>query len=850
MAVAINRHRGQIPLWVAITLFGLLVLVVGIWTWRSTQNTTGDNRIPIVFWNAGRLGEGVYGALHDFELQNPQYKVIADTSASRDLTSDAQRLLCAIAGNVPPDLVWFDRFAIGEWASRGALTDLNPYLQAQKADDPDRIDLADYYSFTLNEARYRPPGTNGPVGLFGLPTSLDIRVLYSNADHLRQAGLVDQAGNPRPPQTWSELRADAGLLTRRNPDHSMARMGFSPDYGNSHLVLYAFQAGGNLLSEDGTRVTFDSPPVVRALRFVTDIYDDLGGYQAVGEFQADFQSNVLDPFLKGQVSMKIDGDGYMDEIIRQYKPDMDFIISPAPMPDDRLAQGAKPVTWAGGYSLVVPSTARNKQGAFKLMQFLSSRRTYRFLEEAKRQSDESQGLFYLPRPQGNRTLYLDRVRETLSQNPHIPAPFRRACAVLAELLPGTLIRPPSPVGQLLFNQQIRAFRESFDHKFAAEYSGDKDGEVLACLRDTQIVVQRQLDAILHPLPPTQVQWRGYFAGYAALAATPFIAIYVALRKSRRARVYRKGDTGAALLFLSPWLIGIICLTGGPILFSVVLSFTRYDVLSPARYVGLDNFRDLFQDNLFFKSLGNTAFMLLRVPLGMAISLAIALLLNRRIRGIGSYRTAFYMPTIVPLVAATLLWQMLLNDSFGLINVSLRWAFSTLPFRGVESIANHVHHFAGSPFHFTAPQWLDDPAWCKPAIILMGLWTAGGGMIIWLAGLQSIPAQLYEAATVDGAGKWKQFTHVTLPMLSPFILFNAIVGVIGTMQVFTEAYIMFPNGGNADAALFYAYYLFQKAFQYFSMGYASAMAWILFLIVLLLTLLQLQFSKKWVYYERT
>jgi multiple sugar transport system permease protein len=402
---------------------------------------------------------------------------------------------------------------------------------------------------------------------------------------------------------------------------------------------------------------------------------------------------------------------------------------------------------------------------------------------------------------------------------------------------------------LLFNQQIRAFRESFDHKFAAEHPGDKDGEARACLRDAQIVVQRQLDAMIHPLPPTQVQWDGYFGGYAALAVIPFVAIYLALRRSRRAHVYRKGDTGAALLFLSPWLIGMICLTGGPILFSIVLSFARYDVLSPARYVGLDNFRDLFQDGLFFKSLGNTAFMLLRIPLGMAISLGIAMLLNRRIRGIGGYRTAFYVPTIVPLVAATLLWQMLLNDSFGLINVSLRWVFSSGPFRGVEWIVNHVHHFAASPFRFLAPQWLDDPAWCKPAIILMGLWTAGGGMIIWLAGLQSIPAQLYEAATVDGAGKWKQFTHVTLPMLSPFILFNAIVGVIGTMQIFTEAYIMFPNGGNDDSALFYAYYLFQKAFQYFSMGYASAMAWILFLIVLLLTLLQLYVSKKWVHYDR-
>jgi multiple sugar transport system permease protein len=242
-------------------------------------------------------------------------------------------------------------------------------------------------------------------------------------------------------------------------------------------------------------------------------------------------------------------------------------------------------------------------------------------------------------------------------------------------------------------------------------------------------------------------------------------------------------------------------------------------------------------------------MLLRIPLGMVISLAIAMLLNRQIRGIGSYRTAFYMPTIVPVVAASLLWQMLLNPSYGLINACLAWLFSTPVFHGIEWLTNHAHHFAQGPFHFTLPSWLTDAAWSKPSLILMGLWGAGGGMIIWLAGLQSIPNQLYEAATVDGAGKWRQFVHVTLPMLSPYILFNAIIGVIGTMQIFSEAFII-TAGGPADSTLFYAYYLFKQAFQFFRMGYASALAWLLFVIVLILTMLQLWISKRWVHYDRT
>jgi multiple sugar transport system permease protein len=209
---------------------------------------------------------------------------------------------------------------------------------------------------------------------------------------------------------------------------------------------------------------------------------------------------------------------------------------------------------------------------------------------------------------------------------------------------------------------------------------------------------------------------------------------------------------------------------------------------------------------------------------MLVSLCIALLLNRAIRGIGAYRTAFYMPAIVPVVASSLLWVWLLNPSAGAINSALRSI-------GIEG-----------------PLWLQDPAWSKPALILMSVWTAGAVMIIWLAGLQSIPPQLYEAASIDGAGAWRRFVHVTIPMLSPYILFNTIIGVIAAMQIFAEAYVM-TAGGPADSTLFYAYYLFKQAFQYFRMGYASALAWILFLIVFVLTVLQLWSSKRWVHYEQ-
>ena len=498
--------------------------------------------------------------------------------------------------------------------------------------------------------------------------------------------------------------------------------------------------------------------------------------------------------------------------------------------------------------MVIPSTSRAKDGAFKLMQFIAARRTFRFVESGRRQVALAQGQLYLPRGYANRKQYEEIAADFVDGNPDVPATFKRAFVVLREMLPRTLTRPPSPIGQLLWNEHKAAYDAAINHALAGQHRGDLNAEVKACLTDAGSEAQRALDEVVKPPPPHVVAWWPYFTGYGLLLALPFVLIWRAVKRNRRA--YRPGETAVALGFASPWMLGMAVLTLGPILFSVVLSFTRYDVLSPARYVGLDNYRGLTHDSLFGLSLGNTAYMLVRIPLGMAVSLVIAMLLNRQIKGIGAYRTGFYLPTVVPLVASVLLWLFLLNDNFGLVNVALRWVIATPPVRGVEWVVNHLHHFEGPAFKFTAPQWLSDPNWTKPSMVLMGLWGAGGGMIIWLAGLQSIPTQLYEAATVDGAGPWRQFWNVTVPMLSPYILFNAIMGVIGTMQIFSEAFILFHDGGPNQSALFYAFHLFRKAFQYFSMGYASAMAWVLFLIVLALTGVQLWASKRWVHYDRT
>lgn len=279
------------------------------------------------------------------------------------------------------------------------------------------------------------------------------------------------------------------------------------------------------------------------------------------------------------------------------------------------------------------------------------------------------------------------------------------------------------------------------------------------------------------------------------------------------------------IFISPWLIGFLGFTLGPMIYSFFLSFQKYD-LSHGEYVAFENYRRLLsQDPLFWKSLGNTfLYALLAVPLGVLGSLGAALLLNAGVRGQRVFRTLFYLPSMVPAVASALLWLWILNPENGILNLALDGV-------GVSG-----------------PGWLQDEKWALPAIVLMSLWGIGGArMVIFLAGLQGIAGSYYEAATIDGAGAWRRFRNITWPLLSPVTFFNLVMGLIGAMGVFTQAYIM-TGGGPNNATLFYALYLFRNAFEYFKIGKASAMAWLMFVILLVFTLIQFRMARRWVHYE--
>ncbi len=286
----------------------------------------------------------------------------------------------------------------------------------------------------------------------------------------------------------------------------------------------------------------------------------------------------------------------------------------------------------------------------------------------------------------------------------------------------------------------------------------------------------------------------------------------------------KAENRMGYLFISPWLIGFFIFTVGPIIASLILSFTNYDVLNPPIWIGMKNYVTMVKDELVGVSLYNTLYItLFGVPLNLFVALIIALLLNKDIRGISIYRTIFYLPSIVPVVAASIMWLWLLNPNFGVVNMIL------------------------GKLGLPTPGWASSPVWSKPTILVMRAWGMGTIAVIYLAGLKGIPQQLYEAGILDGANKWQLFRHITLPMLTPVIFLTSVTEVINNLQVFTQAFVM-TQGGPANSTLFYVYHLYNNAFVYFKMGYASSLAWGLFIITLIITLIQFRLSNLWVYYS--
>ncbi len=312
----------------------------------------------------------------------------------------------------------------------------------------------------------------------------------------------------------------------------------------------------------------------------------------------------------------------------------------------------------------------------------------------------------------------------------------------------------------------------------------------------------------------------------AITSEPSGAHLSVARRWRKSRFTRRA-LAAALLFQAPWIIGFAAFLLYPAVASFYYSFTDYTILNAPRWSGLSNYSALVHDQFFQSAVFNTAYiMLIGVPLSTVVAFAVALLLNTNVRGLAVWRTLCFLPAVMPPLVAAILWVWVFNPQFGIVNA-----------------------FLGA-LHLPQPGWLTDPVWAKPTMILLNIWQIGVTTIIYLAALQGVPKELYEAVSIDGGGFWTKLRHVTIPMVSPVTLFNLITGIIAALQFFTQAYTIGGASGNPQSSLlFYVSYIYTSAFQNFDMGYASAMSWLLFVVILCCTAILILATRRWTYYER-
>lgn len=292
----------------------------------------------------------------------------------------------------------------------------------------------------------------------------------------------------------------------------------------------------------------------------------------------------------------------------------------------------------------------------------------------------------------------------------------------------------------------------------------------------------------------------------------------------RRSAFRRREVIEGYLFASPFIIGFLVFIAFPMIWAFVLMFQRYNLLRPPMFIGLTNVQDMLADPKTWQSMWNTIYYaFVSVPLQLALAFGCAVLLNQPLRGRNFYRTALYLPVIVPIVVSAFIWQRAYHPDFGIINEMIGW------------------------FGIPPQQWLFEPLLAKPAFIFMRIWVMGTQMVIFLAGLQNVPQSLLEAAALDGANAWRKFWNVTVPIMTPVIFFNLIVGIIGNFQVFAPALIM-TKGGPQDATLFMVLYIYRNAFEYSKLGYAAALSWLLFVFIIILTIIQFRGSGRWVFYE--
>ncbi len=803
-AAAIGR-RAWLFLWI-------LAVFLGSLAGCQSATTSSDVTIRFTVWDGDESLKVLRAVVKDFERENPGIKVKVENFGDYNLYH--QKMLTQYAAGVAPDVAMMDPGHFQALAKRDAIYALNQFFDQTPGFDIDAYykTLVDMHSYKGNV--YVLPRDIAPMGL-----------IYYNKS------LFDKAGLPYPDGSWTwdfeirpELREKDFLwvmeqLKEVDGNGKVTQWAFVPDWIGFFMDTLAFGYGLDYADdiENPTKVKLDDPGWTKIYEFYEDLTSKKRYLPNQSELTNVVQSNAPLMFISGDCAMMQSGIWQVPNIRKSLKPgekgffEWDIALAPA------YAKGERRFPTGGsGYSIF--KSTKHPEAAWKLVQYMAGKPGMIAMAKAG-----------IAQP---------GIRELALSDAWLPGP-------------NTPIEQRYPPSRILTDQAVQDVALTPNSDLWPEINGIIGGRISAIYSGTtpakeaiaqaQKESQARLDVLRgeQSLPP--FPWAAG-VGIAALIAGA-IAGYVYWPERNRKLTWReKRESRSAYLFIFPWLFGFITLTLGPMLLSLLMSFADWDIIREARWRGVGNYHEAFVvDPRVLKSLTVTlVYTFFSVPIGLIFALILAMLLNQKVRGVPLFRAMYYLPSLASLVAASLIWRRIFSAEGGLLN-QLIFGDGT---RNILGFQPWLQDFAGKPGE--SVNWLGSETLALPSFVIMSLWGVGGGMVILLAGLQGIPQHYYEAATVDGAGPWHKFKNVTLPLLTPAIFFSLVTGFIGSFQTFAQAFVM-TGGGPNDATLLYMLHLYNQAFTSLRMGYASALAWLLFFIILIFTVIQFKGSK-WVYYE--
>jgi len=727
--------------------------------------------------------------LADFEAANPGTRVRRINPG--DAFSYYTKLQTMASAGTPPDVFYVGSERVAALVEAGQLSPVD-------AAEP----LADFYPAVLDAFRYDGTQT-GRGQLWGIPKDFTTIGFYLNLDLWRRAGLERPDNN----WTWQEFVASARKIAQLESDDGQPVFGAEFVTWPMMVRLYLRSHGVDLVSDDFQTLKLREPAVFNALDKLRSWRHDEERTLTSGKSKVATGASV---FLTGRVGM---AGPFGRWVVPSYRKidgfDWDFIPLPH-LAGEPQTNGVATVAWA------VSPFSKHQEKAWALARHLTGQRSQE-----------------LAAPLGLAVPARKSVAESNSFiNPDV-APLSDQAYLDAALNASAVAWPANPKFEDLVRTRLERALKTGDATL--------DESIAQLEQGWQMELDSPLaNADLKPMP-----WSLLLTILGFVVSLGAIIGGLVWWRGRPGRLELREEMGGYLL-IAPWLFGFLLFLAFPILLSFALSLSTWNGMSTldhAKWAGLANYSQLIgHDQRFFVSLKVTAYYaILAVPLGQAFALFAALLMNLKLPGIGFFRGSWYLPSVLAGVGVAVLWRWVFDGDNGLLNALLMWLSG-----GIDSMLTTI----GLPeMGLTPPEWFGKDAgrWGAPAFALMNLWAVGGSMMIYLAGLKGIPQDLYEAAEIDGASAWRRFRSVTLPMLSPVIFFNFIMAIIGSFQVFTQAFVM-TGGEPGDLTRFYVLYLYNQAFDFYEMGYASAMAWLLLILILGLTLVVMRGSRRFIYYE--